>query len=555
MTDSVRHSVDGGNSLDNSMPVNTPDLVGAADLLSALQAGYTWLEVHVAQVNALNVFPVPDGDTGTNMALTVRAALDEARGQEWTSVSELARAVAHGALMGARGNSGVITSQILRGFARGLDGYKEFNAAQAAHALSEASATAYKGVMKPVEGTILTVVREAALAGTQAVAQGADLAGWLTASLQAAQHALEQTPTQLPVLAEAGVVDAGGQGFVFLLEGIKRFMMGETRELVVPAMVITEHHVLEDSTYNFDTQFIIHGQALDVNAIRERIAEFGDSVMVVGDEQAVKVHVHCDDPGLALSYGITQGRVTTVIIENMQEQFEAFNQPPSIKPTETAFGKVGIVAVASGDGLAQVLTSLGVSVVVPGGQTMNPSTQDLLVAIDSLSQDEVIVLPNNPNIILTAEQAKAIASRQVVVVPSRTIPQGIAALLAFNFQADLDENTATMSEACNNVETIEVTRAVRTAQVNGFKVEEGQLIALLNDDLTAVADSMEQVIDEVMAKMDLDKYELVTVYYGKDTTAEQAEAMAADLQNKYPALAVEVLDGGQAHYFYIISLE
>jgi len=457
--------------------------------------------------------------------------------------------------MGARGNSGVITSQILRGFARGLDGYKEFNAAQAAHALSEASATAYKGVMKPVEGTILTVVREAALAGTQAVAQGADLAGWLTASLQAAQHALEQTPTQLPVLAEAGVVDAGGQGFVFLLEGIKRFMMGETRELVVPAMVITEHHVLEDSTYNFDTQFIIHGQALDVNAIRERIAEFGDSVMVVGDEQAVKVHVHCDDPGLALSYGITQGRVTTVIIENMQEQFEAFNQPPSIKPTETAFGKVGIVAVASGDGLAQVLTSLGVSVVVPGGQTMNPSTQDLLVAIDSLSQDEVIVLPNNPNIILTAEQAKAIASRQVVVVPSRTIPQGIAALLAFNFQADLDENTATMSEACNNVETIEVTRAVRTAQVNGFKVEEGQLIALLNDDLTAVADSMEQVIDEVMAKMDLDKYELVTVYYGKDTTAEQAEAMAADLQNKYPALAVEVLDGGQAHYFYIISLE
>ncbi|MHB9034807.1 MAG: DAK2 domain-containing protein [Anaerolineae bacterium] len=534
----------------------------AALFLDILQAGYAWLESQVPMINSLNVFPVPDGDTGTNMSLTMKAALDETKNRTFASVAELARVVAYGALMGARGNSGVILSQILRGFARGLDDLDVFNAAQAARALIEAATTAYKGVMKPVEGTILTVVREAAQCGNSAVEQGANIGGWLRASLVEAKLSLARTPNLLPVLAEAGVVDAGGQGFTTLLEGMVRFINGEKMQIVDQKETLVEHAHVVEGTYNYDTQFIIKGNDLNVELLRDKIATFGDSVLVVGDPQNVKVHVHTDNPGEVLSYGASQGQLTAVIIENMQEQFEKFKMnaesPAMIRSTpapNSVMGEIGVVAVVSGNGLARVFESLGVGAVVPGGQTMNPSTQDLLNAIESLKQEQIMILPNNSNIILTAEQAKAISHRQVVVLPTRTVPQGIAALLAFNYQASLDDNTAAMTDASQHVQTIEITRAVRSVQVNGLKVLEGQIIGLLNDELISAGEDTTSVVDKVLQHLDYQDYEIVTIYYGEDTSANEAETLAEVIREKYAQLEVEVLDGGQAHYYYIISIE
>ncbi|MCE5259980.1 MAG: DAK2 domain-containing protein [Chloroflexi bacterium] len=532
-------------------------------LLAALMAGYKWLEGQVPLVNSLNVFPVPDGDTGTNMFLTMKAALEETKGKSFDSVSELARTVAHGALMGARGNSGVILSQVLRGFARGLDDLKVCNTEQAAKALIEAATTAYKGVMKPVEGTILTVVRESAQAGASAVEQGMPIKEWLHVAYSEAKRSLARTPNLLPVLAEAGVVDAGGQGYTFLLEGVVRYLNGEKMQLANKQEISIEHVHISEATYNYDTQFIIKGHNLNVESLRAGIASFGDSVLVVGDGDAVKVHVHSDNPGEVLSYGIAQGQLTAVIIENMQEQFEQFkvaNSVPEVARPITvpaaATGEIGIVAVASGAGLARVFESLGAGFVVPGGQTMNPSTQDLLQAVDSLKQEKVIILPNNSNIILTAEQAQALSQRQAVVVPTRTIPQGIAALLAFNYQASLEDNTDAMAEASQHVQTVEVTRAVRSVQVNGLKVHEGQTIGLLNDQLVSAGEDAQSVVCEVIQRhLDISAYEIVTIYYGEDTSAEQAAGLAESIRGKYPTLEVEVLDGGQAHYDYIISIE
>ncbi|MFH1086280.1 MAG: DAK2 domain-containing protein, partial [Chloroflexota bacterium] len=424
--------------------------------MAALRAAGAWLDAHLEVVNALNVFPVPDGDTGTNMSLTMRAALAEGTTCVDESVSELAKLVSHGALMGARGNSGVILSQILRGVARGLGEKKVVTAPDLALALREGSVTAYKGVMKPVEGTILTVVREAAEAAEQAAARGGDLLDVLAHTVESAQTALARTPELLRVLAEAGVVDAGGQGLVFILEGMLKSMRGEPLDAVPVAAAQAHHYYQSDETYNYDTQFIIHGTALDVDAIREGIAVMGDSVLVVGDERAAKVHVHCDHPGEAIEYGLTCGTVDAIIIENMQLQYEAFKAAqatPSAPPPVRAMlkperlGEISVVAVSAGAGIKSVLESLGVDGVVHGGQTMNPSTQDLLVAAEDAPCQKVIILPNNGNIVLTARQAKELSAKQVAVVPTKTIPQGIAALLAFNYQSSLEENVAAMTEA------------------------------------------------------------------------------------------------------------
>jgi DAK2 domain fusion protein YloV len=537
-----------------------PQVCDAEHLLRVLRAGYIFLDKQVPFINSLNVFPVPDGDTGTNMSLTMKAALEEVQDRSFASVSELARVIAHGALMGARGNSGVILSQVLRGFARGLDDLTAFSPAEAAKALLVAATTAYKGVMKPVEGTILTVVREAAQAANSAVEQGADLKGCLVAAFAEAQHSLARTPSLLPVLADAGVVDAGGQGFTTLLEGMVRQVEGETVLETEQTTTQIEHVQVSPGKYNFDTQFIVQGQNLDIEAIRTRIAAFGDSVLVVGDEQTAKVHVHSDHPGSVLDYGITLGQVSAIIIENMQQQYEEFtaNKVEITRPValvNNTMGEIGVVAVASGEGLRSVFESLGVGVVVPGGQTMNPSTQDLFSAIECLPQKTVIVLPNNSNIILTAEQAKALSSRHVVVLPTRTVPQGIAALLAFNYQANLEENTRAMVEASQRVQTAEITRAVRSVQVNGLKVREGQIIGLLNDQLVTAGEDITSVVNEMLERCGADGYEIVTIYYGDGVSLPQAQELAEFTRQHYPKLDVEVLDGGQAHYCYIISVE
>lgn len=540
--------------------------IDGAELLGALRAASANLEANIAAVNALNVFPVPDGDTGTNMSLTLRAALDEAGSEPSDSVSELGRAISHGALMGARGNSGVILSQILRGFARGLDAQDTMNTYDLATALQEGATTAYKGVMKPVEGTILTVVREAAQAAEQAAEADGDLLQVLEYTVLAAHESVKNTPQLLKVLADAGVVDAGGRGLECILEGMLRYAQGVPIELVggEEGEALTHVHPV-DEQYNYDTQFIILGPGLDVMSIRDQIAQMGDSVLVVGDPETVKVHVHSDNPGEALDYGITQGHITNIIVENMQLQSEAFGTakpapsevvpPAALAAQPEALSEVGVVAVVSGDGLHKVFESLGVSAVVAGGQTMNPSTQDLVQAVDSLPNDQVIILPNNSNIVLAANQAQELAEKNVAVVPTKTVPQGIAALLAFSYQGDLETNRASMASACRQVETLEVTQAVRDAQVNGLEIAQGQFIGLLNGDLVTVDAGLEAVVKNLLDSIDMDDMEIVTIYYGADVNEDQASEIAGLIEGSHPDVEVEVIDGGQAHYFYIISAE
>jgi len=540
-------------------------------LLRSLRAGGAWLERHVAQVNALNVFPVPDGDTGTNMSLTMRAALAEVGDRSCSSVSELARVVAHGALMGARGNSGVILSQILRGVARALDGKDTLNGEDLAMALREGATTAYKGVMKPVEGTILTVAREAAEEAGRALAEGANMPEMLARVLDEAQSSLARTPQLLPVLAAAGVVDAGGQGFTFILEGVLRQLCGETVEGASVATAGTEAELtlMPEGEYNYDTQFVIQGEGLNVETIRQGICAMGDSVLVVGDSSTVKVHVHSDNPGAVISYGASLGQLAAVIVENMQLQYQDFKErqqrptmggsndaPTSVAPAASEqLSNIGIVAVASGEGLQRVFESLGVSAIVPGGQTMNPSTQDLLKAVESIPCDQVVLLPNNGNIILTAQQTKDLTAKRVWVVPTKTIPQGIAALLAFNYQADLETNAEFMTRASKQVQTAEITRAVRSVHINGLAVSEGQIIGLLNDDLQTAGEDITTVILDLLRRMIAEGHEIITIYYGEDVPAEEADVLAGVLRESYPGLEVEVLDGGQPHYYYIISAE
>jgi DAK2 domain fusion protein YloV len=542
-------------------------IVDGIRLLSLLRAAGQWLERHVDRINALNVFPVPDGDTGTNMSLTMRAALDEVHGTRHESVSEMARVVAHGALMGARGNSGVILSQILRGIARALDDKGTIGAGEWAAALQEGAATAYKGVVKPVEGTILTVARESADAAKRAAEQGGNLEHILSSAVEEAKGSLARTPTLLPVLAEAGVVDAGGQGYTVLLEGMLRSLRSETLDLASPLVGAMEYAEMAEGVYNYDTQFVIQGSRLDVESIREVISSMGDSVLVVGDEEAIKVHVHSDHPGQVLDYGISIGQVTAVVVENMQLQYEEFQlaraasatSVPTIRPTTPAKYSiptgVALVAVVSGAGLQRVFESLGVSAIVPGGQTMNPSTQDLLRAIDSVPSDKVVILPNNSNIILTAQQAKELSNKEVVVVPTKTIPQGIAALLAFNYQADLPANAELMTQTSQQVQTGEITRAVRTVQVNGLSIQEGQIIGLLNDMLVTAGEDTFAVATALLQLMEPENCEIVTIYYGQDVSATEAAHLADDVRSTYGHLEVEVLDGGQPHYYYIISAE
>jgi len=538
-------------------------------LLEALRAASSWLDQHVASVNALNVFPVPDGDTGTNMSLTMRAALEEVGDESYASVSDLAQVIARGALMGARGNSGVILSQVLRGFARVLQGKQSLGGADLAEALRQGAATAYKGVMRPVEGTILTVARECAESACRAASAGHDVEQVLASALAEAQASLARTPSLLPILAEAGVVDAGGQGFVLILEGMLRQMRGQSVKGVALAEPQMQHAHAPEGKYNYDTQFLIKGQGLDVEAIRQQIATMGDSVLVVGDGETVKVHVHCDYPGRALDCGIKYGSVTSVIIENMQLQYQDFKaglQSSSeragsvvvaspLEPEVQRLSDICVVAVASGDGLKRVFESLGASAIVSGGQTMNPSTQDLLACVESVPSDQVIILPNNGNIILAAQQAKELSEKRVALVPTESMPQGIAALLAFNYQADLEANADLMLQASKQVQTAEVTQSVRSVKVNGLSVAEGQIIGLLNGELIAVGEDIPSVAKELLERARVESYEIVTIYYGKSVSPEEAAELAEYTRGSYPGLEVELLSGGQPYYFYIISAE
>jgi DAK2 domain fusion protein YloV len=547
--------------------------VDGQGLKRLIQASLTWLRHHQAAINALNVFPVPDGDTGTNMLLTMQSVWAEIADSPEQNAGAIAQSLAHGALMGARGNSGVILSQLWRGFARSLGNKQTFAAADLAQAMQEAADTAYKGVIKPVEGTILTVAREAANAAHQITREQGDLVVALDYIVGQTRQAVARTPSQLAVLAEAGVVDAGGQGFYTILEGMLRYLRGETVavdealdtvvDLGVPVPVAVEpDHVMVEHDheigYGYDVQFIIVSQGLEVDTIRDDIDAMGDSTLVVGDPTAVKVHVHVPDPGVPLSYAVRLGSLRDVVVEDMQAQYQEFilgrSAPPVAAPSQLA-SEVSTVVVAPGRGLAEVFKSLGVSEVVSGGQTMNPSTQQLLEAVEALPTDQVIILPNNKNIVMAAKQAAELAHKTVKVVATRTIPQGIAAVLAFNYQADLQTNVDLMRAAAQEVESGEITTATRSVELDGVQVQEGDIIGLVNERLVASGSTIEQVVWRMMEEMALADLEMLTLYYGDGIQPEKADLLAAKIQERYPEQEIEVVAGDQPHYHYIISAE
>jgi len=545
-------------------PVQTCDGLG---IRAAMSAALAWLEQHADAINALNVFPVPDGDTGTNMVLTLRAALAEVNAiptsapREGYSSSLAAgaamKAIAHGALMGARGNSGVILSQLLRGAAHTLEPHTEFTPKVLAEAFASARDMAYQGVMRPVEGTILTVAKEVAAATQRAARnENLDFRQFLAVAADAARHAVAATPTQLPVLAEAGVVDAGGQGLFIILEGVYRYLSGLGTESNGQLHRSVDLAALgTQEKYGYDTQMIIRGRGLDVAAIREALSSMGDSLLVVGDANTVKVHIHTDRPGDPLNYATRIGSVSDVVIENMQEQYQSFianrAQESNIRPEK----KLAIVAVSQGEGFRRVLESLGADVVVEGGQTMNPSVEELLAAAESAGSDSVILLPNNKNVILAAQHVQAMTKKSIAVVPTRTVPEGISALLALNYELDAAANAAAMAAACKQTQTIEIAVATRAANVNGCKVKEGQYIAILNTNLVAAADKPERAALKAFEALTPEDYEIVTIYWGQGASEAAAEHLGSVIRKRYPDLDVEIVEGGQPHYEYIIAVE
>lgn len=524
-----------------------------------VEAALAWLQHHQNAINVLNVYPVPDGDTGTNMVLTMQSAWDEIKDSPEHDVGQVAHQMAHGALMGARGNSGVILSQIWRGFARSLDGKRVYRAQDLAAACQEAAATAYKGVVKPVEGTILTVARAVADSATRAAEETEDLVRMLERMVFAAHEAVMLTPSLLPVLAEAGVVDAGGQGLFVILEGMLRHMRGEPVakdvQMVGAVDLITTELEPGEAGYGYDVQFLIIGQDLDVDAVRHKITGMGECPLVVGDLATIKVHVHVLDPGVPISYGAGLGSLRDVVVEDMQAQYQDFIAERELPSPSQASGEIGVVAVVMGAGLARVFQSLGVGAIVEGGQTMNPSTQDLLEAAESLPVERVILLPNNGNVILAAEQACALSDKPLAVVPSRSIPQGLAALLAINYQADFETNVEAMTSAIGDVETGEVTTATRSVTINGVEVTAGQIIGLDDGELKVSGTQVEQVVQALLEEMDTAQREIITLYYGEGVGEEEATALADLLQQSWPDQEIEVVLGGQPHYHYILSVE
>lgn len=532
------------------------------ELQRIIESGTAWLETHIDLINSLNVYPVPDGDTGTNMFLTMQAALREMATVADNSVSAVANALAHGSLMGARGNSGVILSQVWRGVARQLDGKDYLTASDLALALQEGSITAYKGVMKPVEGTILTVAREAAEAAMLAASQSQDLQYVVDRVVDQAADAVRRTPDLLPVLKDAGVVDAGGQGFHVIWEGIQRHWRGEPLHLAPAAKIgvrLDEEH-LPEQEYGYDIQFLLDGADLHLDEIRDAIVSMGDSALVVGDEHTLKVHVHADDPGRVLSYATSKGSIRDVVIENMQAQYQDFvaqRERPlvPVPPASQPLSEIAIATVATGEGLVRVFESLGAATVVRGGQTMNPSTQELLEAIEGLPAEKVIVLPNNPNILMAAQQAQRMSDKKVVVIPTSTIPQGISALLAFNYQSDMKTNVDLMERAAAQIQTVEITNAVRSVKINGLNIQEGHFIGLLNGELIEAGDELATVTQAVLLRIDMERYEVITVYWGEAVSEEQAQELASWISSRYRDKDVELIKGQQPYYDYIISAE
>ena len=559
-----------------------------AGLLDAFRAAVANLELHVDEINALNVYPVPDGDTGSNMLATVRAALDEAEAVASQPADRIATAISFGALMGARGNSGVITSQIFRGMAEGLGGKTRFNGLDLAHALSEGARTAYGAVAKPVEGTILTVIRESAAAAVTSAERDADIETVLGATLDAAERSVARTPTLLAILREAGVVDSGGQGLYYLFQGALLHLAGRSpagavarRSQTGAGAKVSTLVAHADEGFGYETMFLLQPNgagSLDVDAIRDHLESIGDSVLVAGDARALKVHVHNERPDMVIGYGLSVGTLSRISVENLDNQardvresraatFTSGTPDPEGQGvvrstgTESATASpaptpaLGVVAVAPGEGLAAIFREFGVAAVVKGGQSANPSTGELLEAIEAVDAREVIVLPNNPNVVLAARQVASMTDRPVTVVPTRNAAEGFAALLSLDPGLDGAANAAPMTEAARAIQSLVVTEAVRDATIGGRKVKRGQTIALDPDDgLVAVDGDRDRCVLAAVASLQAG-FELLTIFYGDGADLAEAERMAKRIGAILPAVDVEVRHGGQPFYRYLIAAE
>jgi DAK2 domain fusion protein YloV len=530
-------------------------------------AGMTWLDTNKATVNALNVFPVPDGDTGTNMMLTMQTAYDEIENSPENHAGKMLGKVAHGALMGARGNSGVILSQIWRGFANALEDEAAITAEGLTKAFANARDTAYRGVVRPVEGTILTVIKDVATASQEGLKKTKDPIELLEIAVEAAHVSVDNTPELLPVLKEAGVVDSGGMGLMFLLEGMTRWVNGEPLDIPAAGVVMplsaldletTMDSVEEGQDFEVVVDFQVNG-ALDFEKMYSNLDEMGTSIQLGEGDGFYRMHIHVptENRYKPIDYCMKLGTVTNVAIENLIAQMEAIEaaakQKVEITPVEP--NQIAVIAVSPGTGISRVFASLGVAAIVEGGQTMNPSTADIMAAFENLPTNDVVILPNNKNIVMAAEAAAELTVKNVKVIKSRTVPQGLSAMMRLIPEGNFDQVTSDMEKALSEVQTGEITTATRDVEIDGVKVKEGQIIALLNGKLVLSERNLTKGCLGLLKKIKMDDFEIITLFYGSDIDIDEVAKIAQKIQETYPNHEVEIQNGGQPHYQFIFAIE
>ena len=537
-----------------------------------VQMGAHHLYQNANYVDSLNVFPVPDGDTGTNMNLSMTSGAKETEHAASEHIGKTAQALSKGLLMGARGNSGVILSQLFRGFGKFIEKESTIDAKGFAGAFQAGVDTAYKAVMKPVEGTILTVAREAAKKGVEVAETENDIIAVMEAFTAEAKASLDRTPDLLPVLKEVGVVDSGGQGLLFVYEGFLASLKGEAlpekNDATLDDLINAEHHRAQDFMNTADIEFgycteimvrLEEGkEPFNEEQFRNELNPLGDSLLVISDEEIAKVHIHSEQPGSVLSIGQKYGSLIKIKVDNMREQHSAIvgeehKAPASAKKVEKQ--PYAIVTIAMGEGVAELLRSIGASYVIEGGQTMNPSTEDIVKAVQEIGAEKVLILPNNKNIVMAAEQAVELLEIDAAVVPTKTIPQGMAAILAFNPEAAVDVNKKTMSEAFTNVKTGQVTYAVRDTSIDGVEIHKDDFMALAEGKIVLSTPALKDAAEKVIKDLVNEDAEIVTVIYGEDTTEQAASELVAFIEENYPDVEVELFDGKQGLYPYIISVE
>ena len=526
-------------------------------------SGANNLQNHKELVDKLNVFPVPDGDTGTNMSLTISYAMKELAKVENDSITEIGKSLSKGSLMGARGNSGVILSQIIRGFSKSIEGKEQISTEDLAKAFKNGSDTAYKAVIKPIEGTILTVVRESGEYAIKAAKKEKDLLKFLEMVIDEANKSLERTPELLKNLKEAGVVDSGGKGLVLIYEGMYEALKGDP----IKAKDLNDSNVsevkqagtsinTEDIKFCYCTEFILESNSISDTEIRDIMLKYGDSLAVVGDEGIIKVHVHTNDPGLVLQDALKHGQLVTIKIENMKLQHENTLVGDTDEIAQSVEEKeYGFIATSMGEGLAKIFKDFGVDYIIEGGQTMNPSTEDFMKAIDSINAKNIFIFPNNSNIIMAANQAKELSDKNIIVIPTKNTPQGFTALVNFNADASVEENEQALMESLTMVKSGQVTFAVRDTVMNDVEVKEGNIIGIAESKLMDAGDSVDEITTSLVEKLVDEDSAIITLFYGEDVTEEDANNLRDELEEKFEDLDIELYYGGQPLYYYLISVE